>query len=66
MERPEAVQDDLHELVEHFHIGDASEEKGTAEQVAKPAKQEKGVAKPRLYRVRTKSMSDRLLDDCRE
>ena len=63
--RPETAQYALREPVEHFRLGDGSEEEATVEQVAKRAKQEKGVANPRLYRVRTKGKSERLLDGCK-
>ena len=67
----EATQYVLHEKCEHYHFGNDSEGESTAEQMreetvinrlaAELAKQGKDVAKPKHYRVRTKSKSVRLL-----
>ena len=52
VERPNVVQSVMHEQVQHYRLAEGSDEEV--------------IAKPKRYRVRTKSKSERLLTGCRE
>ena len=61
----EAAQYVLHEKCERYHFGNDSEGENTAEQ-KELAKQGRDVAKPKHYRVRTRSKPERLLTGRKE
>lgn len=66
VERPTVVHHALQEQVERYHLDEGSGEEDTAELAAKRVETVRVIAKPKCYRVRTKSKSERLLTGCRE